>query len=200
MKKIIVIILIFTMTIGLHSCFKNHDEMELYEKKFYNNQELEFFLERLFLKNDVPIIVGDIKDESILKLEYYSYRITAFNIEKYNIIENLYEIMDNSTSHEFETCYKDISDRFTVMVRISSNYYASTTLEPSEQIKIVNEDRKIVTYDGGLKSTDIVIFIIFNDTIDYEVAEEVKDLIFSNLKLYERLDFYDECLRPEPFC
>ena len=22
------------MTIGLHSCFKNHDEMELYEKKF----------------------------------------------------------------------------------------------------------------------------------------------------------------------
>ena len=144
--------------------------------------------------------MGDIKDESILKLEYYSYRITAFNIEKYNIIENLYEIMDNSTSHEFETCYKDISDRFTVMVRISSNYYASTTLEPSEQIKIVNEDRKIVTYDGGLKSTDIVIFIIFNDTIDYEVAEEVKDLIFSNLKLYERLDFYDECLRPEPFC
>ena len=108
--------------------------------------------------------------------------------------------MDNNQLREFETSYKDINEKFTVLVRVNTDPAAILDLERTEIDRIIYESSNEIAYTGKIGTVDIFILFIFNNEIDQELAEEVKELIINNLKLYERTDFYEECLRPEPFC
>lgn len=193
---ILVIVTSFSLTTKRCASPKN----QVYEKKFYSDEELELFLERLFLKNDVPIVVGNIKNEDILKFEYYSYRVDSMNPERLEQVEKFNEVMDNNQLREFETSYKDINEKFTVLVRVNTDPAAILDLEKTEIDRIIYDSNNEIAYTGKIGTVHIFILFIFNNEIDQELAEEVKELIINNLKLYERTDFYEECLRPEPFC
>ena len=122
------------------------------------------------------------------------------NPERLEQVEKFNEVMDNKQLREFETSYKDINEKFTVLVRVNTDPSAILDMEKTEIDRIIYDSSNEIAYTGKIGTVHIFILFIFNNEIDQELAEEVKELVINNLKLYERTDFYEECLRPEPFC
>lgn len=182
MKKLLCLLSLL-LTVGPTDCLGNPTANDyVYKKEMYSINELHEFIDELYLNTDIPTTTIEFNNEDTIKLDKYQFSVICSKEESES--ENLPSDINEITLIAY---FKDVNNKFTVRIAYNARKpvkplkdnleFEQTMLDNIVLYSIVNKNYGNVNFD---------IEITFTEKIDLELSEEIKNIVISNIKLYEK--------------
>ena len=168
------------------------------EKAFKTEQDFVEYLPKIFKNNDVTIVYGDDINNDLLCLDEYIIGMSGGIYSDLPIDENENILKDGFT--ECDTMYKSTNQNYQFMVYTScySQKIEGEINLTSLRVNLIqtyNENHNHWIYNYQVFSKEdkflFAISIFFYDEEDLFLHEEIFELIYQNLKIVQRSDFFD---------